>query len=265
MFTGLWQNFRILLEKRALINYLVRSSQHSSYFRNLLGRLWLLLGPMAHLCIYYFVVVVVFKAHMRMGVNPFVFIMAGLAHYQIIQATVNSGKGAIISKRNILLQIKVEPLLFVAVAFRSALAQAAILLIIYVVFFFWLGPPLTSRALLYPFILMALVTMAWSFSLMAASLVVFFRDLQQAITIILRLLLYLCPIIYPLGFVPQVFQEIYLYNPLACLFAWLQWSLLGGAQPSTGPTLTLIAVLPCLLLAAHSIYNHLHLRFTKVL
>ena len=57
--------------------------------------------------------------------------------------------------------------------------------------------------------------------LIAASIDVFFRDLEHLIEVFLNLLFYLTPIFYPLSRVPERWQPVLLINPLTSLIeAW---------------------------------------------
>jgi lipopolysaccharide transport system permease protein len=59
-----------------------------------------------------------------------------------------------------------------------------------------------------------LFTAGWSW--IVASLGVYLRDIGQLIVIILQVVFYLCPIVYPLARVPATMQKWYLLvNPLA--------------------------------------------------
>ena len=97
----------------------------------------------------------------------------------------------------------------------------------------------------------------------AATATVFFRDLESATGILLRIGFYLCPIMYSTRFVPEPYRELYLYNPLACLFALLQWSVLGTPAPQSGPLFFMFASFAVVIVCAHYAYDVGKRRFTK--
>ena len=98
---------------------------------------------------------------------------------------------------------------------------------------------------------------------MFATLQVFFRDVRQLLGIALRVLLYLSPVVYMVDFVPEEHRALYLLNPIGCLFAILQWSLLGGPAPELWQVAILVCVLAGMVVAAHALYSRLKVRFTK--
>ena len=162
MLTAIAQHYRALFRYRALITYLVSARRHGRVFKTLLGRAWFLIDPLAHMGVYYLLLVVVFDAGPRYGVNPFVFIMMGLSHYFLIQRTVGFCGGAILSQRNLLVQIAVEPLVFPAVAFRQAAYDFAVFGSLFLFAFLVIGPPPSSTLFVYPLLLLILVCFAWA-------------------------------------------------------------------------------------------------------
>ncbi len=233
-------------------------------FKTFMGRMWFLVTPLTHMLIYYFFLVIVLGARNRMGVNPFVFIMTGLTHYLFFTRAVNTSSGAILNNAKLLMQVKLEPLIFTAVTFNQALIDFIIWFGVYGVFYVILGPHVSWATAFYPLVLITLLVMAWSMSVLVSCLAVFIRDVQYFIPLAFRMLLYLSPVIYPVSFVEKKYHAFYFLNPLAGLFAGLQWTLLGGPFPPV-PSLVICGVFVVLLvIAAHVVYTLGKHRFTKI-
>ena len=82
------------------------------------------------------------------------------------------------------------------------------------------------------------------------------------------MLMYLSPVVYMANFVPEErwglpLRELYYYNPLACIFGAVQWSLLGGEPPPTGPLVSLALFVIGSLFLSHWVYARLKPAFTK--
>lgn len=75
--------------------------------------------------------------------------------------------------------------------------------------------------------------------LIAASVDVFFRDLEHLMEVFLNLLFYVTPIIYPLSFVPDEYQPLLRINPLTSLIESWRELFLNNSLPITDlwPTL----------------------------
>jgi lipopolysaccharide transport system permease protein len=236
----------------------------ASVIDTVLGKLWYLIEPLSHMLIYYFIIVVIFKAGARYGINPFVFLMMGLSHYLFLSSTVNLGSGSILSSQSILLQLNIEPLVFVWIAYYKSCINFAITFCIYLVFYLGYIPGIPHQIIYYPLLLFILFLLAYSLSVIAATLVIMIRDIRPMISILLRILMYMSPVIYSIEFVPQHFRQVYLYNPLACLFALFHWSVFNTPRPSSGPIFSLLLFSLVMFVLSHGLYNKLKIKFTKM-
>jgi ABC-type polysaccharide/polyol phosphate export permease len=253
---------------RDFIRFMIERDTAGALFKTVAGRAWLVLEPLAHMSIYYFLVAVVFKRADVGGVHPFVFIMVGLSHYLFLQKAMLGSCRSILGQEGLLLQVAIEPMVFSAVSFLKHLHNFAIALILFAAIYLWKGPAPGLHLAWYPACLGALLLLAWAWSVILGVLTVFFRDLQNLAAIALRLLLYLSPVIYPLSFVPEErwglpLRALFLLNPFASLFALLQWSLVGGDFPGTEPIVVTSVFLAASLAAAHLLYARLVPAITK--
>lgn len=263
MLEALFQHYSALLRYRALIAYLVSARQQGKVFRTLLGRGWHLIEPLAHMGVYYLLLVVVLQAGPRYGVNPFLFILLGLGHYLLIQRTVAYASGSILSQRNLMMQVAIEPLIFPAVAFQHAAYDFAAFFLLILLAYAALGPSPTWALLAYPLLLLVLACLAWALGIFVATASVFVRDTQRVANVTLRLLLYASPVIYAVDFVPASYRDAYLFNPIATLFGLFHWAFFDAAPPGIGHVLAMTASVMAMLLGAHLFYRWARVRFTK--
>lgn len=188
-------HFRIFQRHWPLIRFLVATQRRASVFGMLLGKLWFILNPLAQVVIYYFLVVVIFRAGLRQGISPFVLIMMGLTHYGLLQQSISAAGNVILQREKLLLQVRIEPIIFVAASFYNSIKDFTIALAVYIVAHAMIGPELSWRAWYYPAILLLAATFAWSGCLLMATLSVFFRDLQNLVQVAMRILMYLSPVL----------------------------------------------------------------------
>jgi ABC-type polysaccharide/polyol phosphate export permease len=253
---------------RDFIRFMIERDAVGAVFKTVVGRAWMVLEPLAHMAIYYFLVAVVFQRRDIGGMHPFVFIMVGLSHYLFLQKSLLGSCRSILGQEGLLMQVAIEPMVFSAVTFFKHVHNFVISILIFAAIYLWKGPSAGTHQAWYPACLAALLVVAWSWSLILGLLTVFFRDLQNLSTIALRLLLYLSPVVYPLSFVPErqwglPLRELYLLNPVASLFALLQWSLVGGDPPGSQAVAVTVVFLVVSVLAAHLLYRRLTPMITK--
>jgi ABC-type polysaccharide/polyol phosphate export permease len=80
--------------------------------------------------------------------------------------------------------------------------------------------------------------------LLLSSLDVYFRDLEHLIEVVLNLLFYVTPILYPLAEVPQPYRDLLNLNPLAPLIEAWRGLLVSNELPGADlwPSLLLTAL-----------------------
>ncbi len=254
--------YRSIFKYRALISFMVAQRFKSDVFKTLLGHAWYFIQPFAQILIYYFLVVIVFSKGADAQYS-FLLIMAGVSHFLFLQYSVAQGCDALVSNENILMQVKIEPAVFVAVHFDRAVQNTFIALFILAVFYAFSGMA-SERLIYYPLIFLALIILGWTLTLYCAVLSVFFRDLKPSSDIVFRVLMYLSPVIYATSWIPAKYQAIFLLNPLAVLFGLIQWALLGEPRPPAWSVNYLAVFLILNWFAAHRIYEKLTPKLTKV-
>jgi len=247
---------------------MIARERAGTFYKTLAGKGWLVLEPLAHMSIYYFLIVIIFERTGPNGISPFVMIMTGLTHYLFLQKTLAGSCRAILGNEGLLLQIPMEPIIFSAVNFFKNIYNFCVTLILFGLVYIWLGPAGNSNLYWYPVCLAMLIMIAWLWSVILSILTVYFRDLQNLVTIFLRLLMYLSPVIYSLSFVPDVHwglpvKNIYLLNPIGCMFALLQWSLLGGESPPQWAVSMLIIFILFSMCLSYIVYKKLRPYLTK--
>ena len=89
------------------------------------------------------------------------------------------------------------------------------------------GVTLSVAALAAPLWVLATVLLALGVGLVAAALMVRFRDVQHMLPFLVQLALFASPVAYPVTAIPPAYRFAFQLNPLAGLMEGLRWSLLG--------------------------------------
>jgi ABC-2 type transport system permease protein len=184
------------------------------YSTSFLGYLWSVLDPLAMSAIYYFVFTVVFQRDV--GFEPYiVFLLAGLLPWMWLSGAVSDSTRAFIKESRLIRSTKVPPTIWVArltlakgIEFVAALPVLALFAIL-------AGATVGWEIVLFPLGIALQAVLVLGIGLLVAPLVVFFRDLERAVKLVLRFAFYATPIIYDLGDLPASLQTLGALNPLA--------------------------------------------------
>jgi ABC-2 type transport system permease protein len=188
------------------------------YSTSVLGYLWSILDPLVMAGIYWFVFTQVFER--TVGNEPYiVFLLAALLPWMWFNGAISDCTRAFLREAKLIRSTRIPRTIWVnrlvlskGIEFLAALPVLVIFAVIY-------GAPLTAGVLLFPLALILQTVLTAGIGLLVAPLVVFFRDLERAIKLILRFLFYASPIIYGTADLPAELQFWAAFNPLSGLFS----------------------------------------------
>lgn len=224
-----------LLARRRLVVQLVRRDVQGRYRGAFLGVLWSLVNPLLMLAVYSFVFGVVFKSRWRPeggGMLEFAVVMfAGLIVHGFFAEVANRSPTLIVGNANYVKKVvfPLEVLPWMAVG--SALFHLAIATVVLLGGIVALQGSVPPTALLAPVVLAPFVLVAVGTSWLLASLGVYLRDLAQLIGVAVSLLMFLSPVFYPLGAVPESLRAIVRLNPLTFVIEQFRAAVIWGSLP----------------------------------
>lgn len=183
------------------------------YRRNALGFLWTLLNPLLTMLI----LTVVFSNLMRIPQKDYVvYLFSGLVPWTFLAQSIEIGRGIFISNNDgFLRRIYVPKAIF---PFSVVLSNLVNFILSLVVLFFlgWLffGLKINMALLFLPVSILVLIMFASALTMVFAVLNVFYRDFSHLTSLLLMLLFYATPIIYPADMLPQKYAFILKFNPM---------------------------------------------------
>jgi lipopolysaccharide transport system permease protein len=204
------------------------------YKNNVLGYLWSLANPLASALVFYFAMQVVFKSSIPR--YP-LFLVIGLfswqwfSNYLIGACSVFHSNGSLI-KKSVFPRSVLPIALDIQDAFHFVMSLPITLLFMY----FYdvpLGTSIIAGALL---LIPAQFFLLLGIGLAVSSINVFFRDMERIVGIVLNMMMYLSPVLFPVEKVPAPYDEWLKFNPMTPLIeAWrgaflsgeLQWENIG--------------------------------------
>lgn len=208
------------------------------YQGSFLGNAWAVLHPLATLAVYTFVFSVVLNLRFGPpGHGGFaLFLMAGLLPWLAFAETVQRATTVITGNANLVKKVvfplEVLPASLVASSLVNLAIGLAILLVV-VAAMIGLSPALVWLPVVIAIQLAFTLGVAWGL----ASLGVFVRDLQVGIGLLLNIVLYLSPILYPASAVPPAWRWLFDYNPIAFWVETYRGAILDGTGPALAPLL----------------------------
>jgi ABC-type polysaccharide/polyol phosphate export permease len=223
---------RELWRRREFALELSRTRLRAQHFNTTFGQLWLILNPLL-LAGVYFVLVDIINPSKR-GMDFFAHLMAGLFAYYFVSNSLREGVRSVVKGGGLILNTAFPRALLPLSSVITSFMRFVPTIVIYAPVHVIAGLPIGFQMLwIFPLVLL-LTVLASGLSMFVAAAQVYFRDLASFLPYILRVWLYICPVLYFASQVPERYKWLLDVNPLApILTAWSD-VLNAGHAPSAG-------------------------------
>jgi lipopolysaccharide transport system permease protein len=225
------------------------------YKQTSLGLAWALLQPLMMMVIF----TAVFSVLARMpsdGVPYALFAFTALLPWSLFNTAVTGGTNSLVAHTSLITKVyfprEILPITYAA----AALFDFAIGFVVLLGLMYWFAVPLTAHALMVLPIVVLLVLWILAVSLVLAAIQVRFRDIGVALPVLMQILMFASPVIYPLSVVPESWRSWYLLNPLAGIVSSFRDVLLRQTMPDAYPLGAACLVTAIVLPAAYMFFKH---------
>lgn len=254
-------NFKELLSYHHLLFRLVKKEFLVNYQQTLLGPLWVLFQPIVTTVTYVFVFSHVIGVPIGGKLPPVLFYFAGIVLWNFFNDSFTASSK--IFRDNIQIFSKVYfprlivPFALIITQFFRFLIQLILLILILAYFIIFMGFKVTFTWYLaaLPLVLVAVGVISLSIGLLFSIITAKYRDLTNFVDILIRILLFITPVIYPLSAVKPSIRWVVQLNPLSSLFELFRLGLLGQGTVAPVQLLYSFAFMIISLLAAILLFN----------
>jgi ABC-type polysaccharide/polyol phosphate export permease len=226
---------RELWRRREFAIELSRTRLRAQHFDTIFGQLWLVLNPLL-LAGVYFVLIDIIKPN-RGSWALFAHLMACIFAYYFFSNSLREGVRSVVKGGRLILNTAFPRALLPLSSVLTAFMRFVPTVLIYAPVHFIADLPVGPH-LLWIFPLTAvLVLLAAGFSMLVAAGQVYFRDLSSFLPYVLRVWVYVSPILYFADEVPKRYEWVLAVNPLAPLLTAWSDVLIAGQAPDRGDVL----------------------------
>lgn len=212
-----------------LIRELAVNDFKLKYNNSILGYFWSLLRPLALFGILY----LVFSIFLRLGggvENYQFYLLIGIVIWMFFAEVTLLSMQSIVNKANLVQKIYVPKIIIIIATSLTSLMTFLLNLVVFFILMAIFGLNLQYSIIWFIFYVLELYLLAFGLSLLLATLYVWFRDLAHIWEILLQILFYATPIIYPVSVIPLKYQKIIFLNPIAQIIQDIRSVVIGGGQ-----------------------------------
>ena len=226
---------RELWRRREFALELSRTRLRAQHFNTVFGQLWLVINPLL-LAGVYFVLVDILRTSSR-GTAFFAHLMAGLFAYYFVSNSLREGVKSVTKGGKLILNTAFPRALLPLAAVITSFMRFVPTVFIYVPVHVIAGLPFGVHLLWLLPIVVLLTVMAAGLTMFVAATQVYFRDLSNFLPYVLRVWLYMSPVLYYANEVPDRYDWVLTANPLAPLLTAWSDVLNAGHAPGLEPML----------------------------
>lgn len=261
---------------RELLSVLVWKALATRYKQAYLGVAWSVLKPVMLMLI--FVLVRAFVG-IDSGDIPYpVLTFAALLPWTFFQESVSESSNSVVANAHLIKKIYFPRELFPLTAILTRLVDLAISFGILAALMAWYRVVPTATVLWVPALILYTMLTALTLALATAAINVYYRDIGQAVPIMLSLLMYVSPVIYPLqlvkdkllrdqaaGIWSDPLYDLYTMNPLTGIIDGYQRALLRGESPDLAVMWPGLFLMVLLLPLSYRLFKRAETHFADVI
>lgn len=208
----MFEEFKDLWIYRGVLWNLISQQLKVRYRRSVLGFLWTLLNPLLSMVI----LTLVFSHIMKFPQKDYaLYLFSGLVPWTFFSQSIELGKSIFIMNEQFLRRIYVPKNIFpLSVVFSNLVNFLLSLFVLFILGILFFGIKISLALLFLPVSVLVIIIFTCAVSMIFSVLSVFYRDFAHLTGILLMLLFYASPIIYPADLLPQKYYLLLKLNPM---------------------------------------------------
>ena len=224
-------NLKEIWQYRDLILLLVRRTFVAQYKQTILGPAWAIIQPLFTTVIY----TVVFGNLAGLapsGIPTFLFYLSGSVAWGYFSGCLTATSNTFTSNAHIMGKVYFPRLVMPITTVISQLISFAIQFFFFLVFFFFYlfrgaGVAPSWYILLTPLLVVQMACLGLGFGVIVSSLTTKYRDLTMLVGFGVQIWMYLTPVTYDVGIIPETLMGLYMLNPVTPVINAFRYAFLG--------------------------------------
>jgi lipopolysaccharide transport system permease protein len=222
--------WRDLWRFRELFYFLAWRDIKVRYKQAVFGILWAVMRPLLTMLIFTLVFGRIAKLPSD-GIPYSLFVLAGMLPWQFISGSLAEASESVTSNAGMISKVYFPRMIVPTSSILVNLFDFALTFALFLIYAATLSNPFTWRLLAVPLFLGLAVAFTLGLGLLLSALNVRFRDFRYVIPFVLQIGLYLSPVGYSTGLIPEKFRLLYCLNPAVGIIDGFRWCLFGTVPP----------------------------------
>jgi lipopolysaccharide transport system permease protein len=261
---GLNASARELWQYRELFYFMVWRDIKVRYKQSILGGLWAIIQPFGTMLVF---TLFFNKLAGIDSVNaPYpIFSYCALLPWTYFSSTIGQMGNSLVSNQHLITKVYFPRITIPAAGAIRGLVDFAIASILLVGMMAWYRFVPSWSIVLWPLLLVPLVTLALGVGMLFAALNVKYRDVQHVLPFLVQMWLFLTPVIWPMSMVPERWRFMLALNPLSGIIEAFRASVVPGYPLEPGLVVVSLAMTAAIFLIGSVYFRHTARGFADVI
>lgn len=226
---GTWNlsDFKEILHYRDLLFFMILRGIKASYAQSIGGYAWAVIQPAMQIVVF----TVIFGKLLGLedgNVAPYALLTTvAVIPWGYMQTAITTASSALVFNSGMLAKVYFPRVVFLLTPVLGGLINFGVSVVLLIGVLLYYQVEITTNILFLPLYLLLMVIGPLSFGLWLSSLAIRYRDVKIAMSSLLRMLIYIVPVMYPSDKVPPEWRDVYILNPFVGIIEGFQSCLLG--------------------------------------
>ena len=226
---------------RDLVRALVARELKVRYRRSAIGFLWTMLQPLLTMLVLQLVFSQIFAVRLTYGNYP-IFALAGILFWNFFSQSIVASMNSLRGNAQLLQKLPVPKAVFPLATVISGVVNLVFALVPLFAILVVTGHPIRPALLFLPVSIFLVALFTLGAGLLLSPMAVFFSDVVELIGVLLMLLMYLTPVIYPMEIVPERMRWVVRFNPIRSILEVFRDPIYQGEIPPLSHLAVCVAI-----------------------
>lgn len=224
-----WLNLKLInvWKYRELLYFLIWRDVKVRYKQTALGAIWIIFQPIISMLVYSGLFGVLLQVPTN-GIPYPLFVLSGLLPWQYFASSLSRSSTSLVDSSNLITKVYFPRLVIPISAVLSGLVDLFISCMVLVVLLFYYQIPAKLEWFYLFLLFLQAVLIALGFGLWLTAVNVRYRDVKQLLPFIIQIWMYLTPVVYSVGLIPERFRWLLSINPMTAVVIGIRWALFGS-------------------------------------
>jgi lipopolysaccharide transport system permease protein len=243
-------NLRDLWAYRELLYFLTWRDVKVRYKQTVLGVAWVVLQPLLTTLVFTIFLGVLVRVPSD-GFPYALFVYAGMIPWSFFTSSVYSTSNSLVGNSHLITKVYFPRSIIPLAAVAARLPDFVISFVVLIGMMLHYHVPATWGLLMLPPCVAVVSLLALGLGMAASALNVKYRDVGVLVPLLLQLLMYASPVVYPVSLVPPGWRRLYILNPMAGVIEGYRSALLGRAFDWTALAVSAVCAVVLVVCAAY--------------